>query len=497
MVVCLHRLSLRVDSRWRRAARTISRARSVWFHTGVVLVASVCALTASAEPQLKLGVMGDSLSDEYFENPTRAYAKNWLQQVAENRAIDPGPTAVAAGQPQRTWGPPRETGYAFNWSSAWATARSLLASGQATGLASQVAADGIGCAVLAIGANDFNPYSGAYAGIYDGTWSAARIQVQELRTLANIKTALVTVRRTGVPLILVNILDSGSTPALMDDPFFANATKRQRVTSVINDINRRLRQLAQTYQVPLVDWFGLAQSMAGSPTNLAPVLLLGNTPIKLQQTDPGPGLGANPTAGYVADGFHPHTTIQGVLANAIITALDSGAGANLPVFTEAEILQHAGLTYGGVDTLLARIGSYTNYVFLPVPLGPTGTYQLTISAVSAGPNPAANWSLQIDIHNKVNSRNARPTLTAGARTILPGGDTIIFSEVAARYARQTGYTLVFTRGTNVTVSPPRPAVHATLVVRNLTFIPVDGNWQPHGGKITYRQGTEILAGVVD
>lgn len=497
MVVCPHLLSPWLGRRWGRSLLAIGLARNVGLRWIVVLFTSIGAQTAGAEPQLKLGVMGDSLSDEYFEASTWTYAKNWLQQLAENRAIDPGLTAAAAGQPQGTWGPPRETGYAYNWSAAWATSRSLLDSGQATGLASQVVAEVIGCAVLAIGANDFNPYSVTYAGIYNGTWSAARIRTQELRTLANIRTALVTVRRTGVPVILVNVLDSGTTPALATDPHSADATNRLRVTGVIRDLNSRLRQLAQLYQIPLVDWFGLAQGLAGSPTNLRPVLLLGNTPILMQQADPGPGPGVNPTAGYIADGFHPHTTIQGVLANAIIAALDSGYAANLPFFTEEEILQHAGLAYGGADTLFARIGSYTNYVYLPGPLGPTGAFQFTVPTAGTGPNPAASWHVQLDFHNKINSRNALPKLAATAQLILPGGDTIVFPEMPTRYSRQTGYTLAFTHGTNVTLNPPRLAAPTTLSIRNLIFTSTNGNWHPASGRITCRQGSLRLSGAVE
>lgn len=473
------------------------RQRSHLVRRSLILAVSLFALTANAEPKLKLGVMGDSLSDEYFEDPTRANAKNWLQQLAENRAIDPGPTAVAAGQPTGTWGSPRRTGYAYNWSAPWATSRTLLSSGQATSLAAQVMIDGVNGAVLAIGANDFNPSGEAYAGIYDGSWSAARILAHERRTLANIRSALITIRRTGIPLILVNVLDSGSTPALATEPLYADATKRQRVTSVIGDLNHQLQHLAQTYQIPLVDWYGLAQRLTGSPTNLVPGLLLGNTAILMQQSDPGPGPTENPLAGYVADGFHPHTTIQGVLANTIITALNSGCGANLPIFTEAEILQQAGLPYGGADTLFDRIGSYTNYVFRPVPLGPIGIFRFDFPATNASQNLAKSWHLQIEIRNKVNARSALPRLTATAQLSLPDSATIEFPEVPTRYSRHTGYAMTFTRGTNVTLNPPRLTTPITLVIRNLRFSSTNGNWRAQSGKITYRQGTMRLFGGVE
>lgn len=464
---------------------------------GLVFAVSVFfALTANAGPWLRLGVMGDSLSDEYFEDPTRAYAKNWLQQLADNRAVDPGPTAGEAGQLQGTWGSPRATGYACNWAAAWATSRSLLDDGQAAGLVSQVVTDGIDCAVLAIGSNDFNPYTSAYDGIYNGAWSAARILAQERKTLANIKTAIVTVRRTGVPLILVDILDSGSTPAVATSLYFPDAAKRQRVTGVIGDLNRRLRQLAQTYQIPMVDWFGLEQRLGGPPTNRVPVLLLGNTPIMLQQADPGPGPDANPMAGCVADGFHPHTTIQGVLANTIIAALDNSYGADLPFFSEEEILQHAGLPYGGVDTLFDRIGAYTNYVFLPVPSGPIGAFQFVFPATNAVPNPSTNWRLRLEIRTKVNAQTALPNLTATAQLSLPDGDTLVFPEVPARYSVSTGYTLTFKRGKTIPTSPATDR-QTVLIIRNLIFSGSAGNWQPHGGTITYRRGVERQSGVVE
>src|SRR5262249_30920118 len=45
--------------------------------------------------------------------------------------------------------------------------------------------------------------------------------------------------------------------------------------------------------------------------------------------------------------------------------------AGVPLFSEAQILQHAGLTYGGSDTLAALIGPYSNYVtsYAPAPAG--------------------------------------------------------------------------------------------------------------------------------
>jgi hypothetical protein len=57
--------------------------------------------------------------------------------------------------------------------------------------------------------------------------------------------------------------------------------------------------------------------------------------------------------------------MQGIFANVVLQALDSGYGAGLALFSEQEILSYALIPYGGSDTLLSQIGAYTNYVFLP------------------------------------------------------------------------------------------------------------------------------------
>ena len=46
-------------------------------------------------------------------------------------------------------------------------------------------------------------------------------------------------------------------------------------------------------------------------------------------------------------------------------ALNLGYGAGLSLFTEAEILAHRGIAYGGSDTLAGQIGPYADYIVLP------------------------------------------------------------------------------------------------------------------------------------
>ena len=47
---------------------------------------------------LTLGVVGDSLSDEYAEETYGSYATNWVEQLDQFAGVDTGPTAAASGQ---------------------------------------------------------------------------------------------------------------------------------------------------------------------------------------------------------------------------------------------------------------------------------------------------------------------------------------------------------------------------------------------------------------
>ncbi|HUJ09390.1 MAG TPA: SGNH/GDSL hydrolase family protein [Verrucomicrobiae bacterium] len=339
------------------------------------LFVSLCLLavgvTSSARAQIgALGVMGDSLSDEYFEEGYGGYATNWTEQLVIYRSVNIGPTAAEAGQPGGTWDTVRRTGYEYNWALSGDTSSDLLTDGQDSGLAAQIVPDGITHAVLAIGANDFNPdfltYSpNAYLNIYDNSWSTSQISNYVAQILTNIETAIVTVSTTGVKLVVFNILDYGKTPAVYNNILYLNGGKRERVSSFIQQANAGIAFLAQKYQIPLVDAFRLQQVIFGSNTNLQSTLLIGNVVIHLQQSDTNPTNSPNRSAAFVADKAHPHTTIQGLFANMALEAFRLGYGADVPDFTEQEILAHAGVPYGGSDTLMAQIGAYTNYVILP------------------------------------------------------------------------------------------------------------------------------------
>jgi lysophospholipase L1-like esterase len=309
----------------------------------------------------KLGAMGDSLTDEYWDSGVATYASNWVSMLVQFRGIDMGPTAAQAGT--NSWGSPRNRGYEYNWALSGATSADLLTEGQQTGLAAQASSDGVSNAVLDIGANDFNPAeTAAYEAIYFGEWTPAEIQSYVSQTVSNVETALATVKGAGISVVLGNILDPGLSPAV--DEFFPDPASRQLVAAAIQSANSGLKNLAQKYQVPLMDWYGLESAVFGSNANLRSTVLVGNVAIDLRGSDPGPPQWA-PTNAFVSDGFHPNTVVQELFANLILQAFDSSQNDNVALFSEQEILNQASIAYAGADTLESEIGPYSNYIVLP------------------------------------------------------------------------------------------------------------------------------------
>jgi lysophospholipase L1-like esterase len=319
----------------------------------LLLVASGAAFA------VQIGVVGDSISDEYFDGEAYgAYSDNWTEQLVTYRGVDMGPTGA--------WGGPRRNGYEYNWARAGATSTTLLSAGQHTGLAAQVVPKDIDYAVMMIGANDQFAFAGndPYTSIYLGTYTPAQTTAWVNGVVTNINTALATLVPTGVKMVLASAPDYGITPGVQ--ALATSASGRQAVRDVIaNQLNPQIEALAQAYNLPYVDLRGSLEAIFGPHNSLNSTVKIGNVDIFLQQSDTPTG--TNLTAGFVNDAIHPHTTLQGVFANLVMEGLNIGYGANLSLFSETEILAHRGISYGGSDTLAAQIGPYSDYIVNYVP----------------------------------------------------------------------------------------------------------------------------------
>ncbi|MEK6703552.1 MAG: SGNH/GDSL hydrolase family protein [Planctomycetota bacterium] len=315
-----------------------------------------CAPLAHAQITA-LAALGDSLTDEYSEE-TYSYAKNWTMQLVQYRAVNMGPTAAAAGAPGGTWGEPRRTGHQFNWARYSADSTTLLSQGQHTGAAAQAASGAVSHAVMAIGANDFSPTTTAYFNIYWGLWSASQIDSYVNTRIANVRAAVDTLDQSGAGLVLCNFVDYGVAPATRQ--LYTSASRRDRVTAAIARVNTGIDALAREHHVMLVDLAALGTAIFGTNSSLHQFLRIGNVNIQLFNKDTAAN--SNPLAGFVDDGAHPHTTLQGVFANVMISALNAGWNSTYATFTDQEILTHATIAYGGSDTLAAQIGPYSQFL---------------------------------------------------------------------------------------------------------------------------------------
>src|SRR5438045_2765008 len=118
----------------------MSTRRLRWMWAVTLLVGSASSAGAGG-----VGVLGDSYSDEYqFYRPHRSTARNWVEILAATRGVDFGEFRTSS------WGGPRESGFAYNWARSGATTASMIADGQHTGLAGQVARGEVATVVIFI-----------------------------------------------------------------------------------------------------------------------------------------------------------------------------------------------------------------------------------------------------------------------------------------------------------------------------------------------------------
>jgi VCBS repeat-containing protein len=316
----------------------MSASKGLLFATSILLWILLNALPAQAQAALRLGVLGDSGTDEYRGTDNRGgdYANvtfNWVEQLALNRGISLGRFAA--------WGEPRRTGLEYNWSRSGATSASLLTQGQHTGLAGQIRAGLIDLAVVNIGFNDFAPYTAnGYVQIYDGTLSGAALTSKINSVVANITTAVDTLRSAGsLPIIVTTIGNWNYSPLVTNDARFSDPAKRQRVTDAIQRANQGITAMANARGLTLFDSTTFLNSLMwrvqGGSINVGGVL------ITLFST------GDNPINGILGDRIHAGTVLSGLIANYYLTLINAVRSPDIPLFTDQEILQTAGLISTG------------------------------------------------------------------------------------------------------------------------------------------------------
>lgn len=284
----------------------------------VLLIVSPVA----AQPARTFGFIGDSNTDEYRADDNRggAYAAttlNWLEQLVRYRGVNAG----AWG----SYGEPRRSGYAYNWSRSAAVACDIGT--QANGLAGQ----GVTDVVIFVGTNDFHTWNQSYNAIYSGALSDTQVAAKVNSIVACITSAVDTLQAAGNPhIVLANIGDPGTSAAFIAQ--FPSASGRQRVTNAIIAVNSQLAAMASVRGLTIVNIYGL-------PAILAPRINANGALVVDGEWIDTVNKGDEPHHMQLGDSVgHLGTVVNGLFANLFIDAL-----GGITPFTAAEILQAAGI----------------------------------------------------------------------------------------------------------------------------------------------------------
>ena len=309
----------------RTSGRSLSREETR-LHVGspvsrnaVVPAARATALTAVPRG---IGVLGDSYSDEYqFSSPDLRTARNWVEILSMTRGLNFGHFNASA------WGGSRGRGFEYNWARADATTGDLIAFGQHTGLAAQVARGDVDMVFVFIGGNDF--IGAMYAPDPEGALRAAL-----RRALDNYRIAVQTIRaaKPDVRLILATVPDIRLLPEF-DAPLREGRLPvrlADACTVVMGAYNAQIRTMATgDRRTALIDlaWIARLSDLASRDYAVVAGRRLdrrhaGNTPDRF----------------FLADRRHAGTLAQAQLARLFILEVDARFGAGIEPLSDAEIL---------------------------------------------------------------------------------------------------------------------------------------------------------------
>jgi lysophospholipase L1-like esterase len=331
-------------------------------------------LLAIAAPawSLNMAAIGDSITDEYLgyaapitAGVTDLAARNWVQILAETRGDAVNFGALALDPNER--GEPRGRGYAYNWARAGATATTpgLLGSfglpdftnlaQQAAGLRPTVASGAVSVVFSGIGSNDFLVRTGIFGTLPAQPLSGPDYDSWEDNLIASIFTPLDDLHAAGAEHILIGLI-----PGTADSGANANPA----LNAAIAHANARLIDGAAARGYRIVDWFGWADDPALHDADGN--LLVGGLVIHPDAASAAdlvpagtPGAGACNSAGLCAgpdhalhitaeDGIHPNTIGQALIANAILGALNTELGLDIPLLTDREMVQLSGARVSAV-----------------------------------------------------------------------------------------------------------------------------------------------------
>jgi phospholipase/lecithinase/hemolysin len=293
--------------------------------TALVIALLTPLATASAGWRGGIGVLGDSYSDEYqFYPPHRSTARNWVEILATTRGLNLGRFST------QSRGEPRNQGYEYNWARSDATTDDLIATGQHSGVAAQVARGEVSLVVVFIGGNDF-------INAMKTPDPVAAFQEVGPRAEANLKSAVTTILKAhpDVKVVIITVPDIRELPEFRVRLHAGHLprTYADAATATIQRYNASIWALAARQpRVAVLDFALVARiSERIGPESL---LVAGHPIVRSGPSD-------DPDHLFLGDVRHLGTVGQGLLADLLAATINARFDAGVPPLSEREILEFA------------------------------------------------------------------------------------------------------------------------------------------------------------
>ena len=279
-----------------------------------------------------IGAVGDSLTDPYQGySPDRSQARNWVEQLASAHHANFGAFS------KNVHGQSGHPGYANDWAMSGATSSDLVAN-QLPNLAAQVAKGQVKYAVVLIGDNDFGHFltQAPTLASNPAALMSALGQVEQTAQ-ANFDTTVQTLLQANpnVKLEVATIPNIAQTPAVQSQlaPLGASGQAlTQAVSQAIDAYNQHIISVASSSnRIALADLAALDSSLEQSTTPLQ----VGSVTVNMTQ------IGDDYHNFILADGVHPGTIGQGLIANAMVAALNAKFQAGIRPLSDAQIVTTA------------------------------------------------------------------------------------------------------------------------------------------------------------
>jgi hypothetical protein len=244
--------------------------------------------------------------------------------------------------------------FPYDFAYVGASSTSVLQPGDADAqLVTQVQAGNVTLAFMSMGENDM---LGAVSAVANGSLSGAALTAQQNILINNVETGVNLVLTAGAKVVVGGLPDIADSPALAST--VADPAAKARVEGAIATMEAQLVAFAATKGIPFVDFFALEKAVYDSGH-----FQIGGVNISLTT------VGSDPH-NFFQDNLNAGIAIRGEIANLWLQGTNEAYGTNIPLLTDQEILNLAGIgnEYHAETFQAAQpLSRFTDFTPLPEP----------------------------------------------------------------------------------------------------------------------------------